>query len=277
MVLRNMAILSTARNVYVNITLSNMVALFWLPPSSEGGLCKTPGIFGKRICRVTKDDILRDAKLMEDEAKEEANAHQASLQLEVIPNAFPSSSRNRMTPSSSTSSVPSSIRTPMNDMQHKIHNRNNHSNYIRNQAPPTRPGFRPHIPSSYTGVNKNSYSDVTPENSFRRPTPYWDTSASYNRDSTFCNTTKPSNSLVSMSGSKSINPPDEIIGPPIQRNHNQLNYTRPMYKFNPIRSSSPCLEKQNMLSERNSIGSIISDTSSNLLEGLDEDSLFGDF
>ena len=272
-----MAILSTARNVYVNITLSNMVALFWLPPSSEGGLCKTPGIFGKRICRVTKDDILRDAKLMEDEAKEEANAYEAFLQSEIVSNTFPNSNRNMMSPSSSTSSAPSSIRMPMNNMNDRIYNRNNQGNYARNQVPPIRPSFRPHLSSSLTGVDKNSYPPETPKNNFRYPPTYRQQGASFNLGITPNNPPRPSNSAISMNSGKPMNTNNGVIGQPKHSNLNQLNHMGPNYKFNPITSSSPCFQKQNMSGERNTMDSIISDNSSNLLDGLDEDSLFGDF
>ena len=66
--------LSTIRNIYVNITLANMIALFWMSPSTSQGLTNVSGIFGKRICRVTKADILRDAKQIEDEDRAEALA-----------------------------------------------------------------------------------------------------------------------------------------------------------------------------------------------------------
>ena len=56
-----------------------MIALFWLSPSNENGLSKSSGIFGKRICRVTKADILRDAKLIEDETIAEVQAQQAYI------------------------------------------------------------------------------------------------------------------------------------------------------------------------------------------------------
>ena len=254
-----------------------MVALFWLPPSSEGGLCKTPGIFGKRICRVTKDDILRDAKLMEEEAKEEANAHQAFLQSETVSNNFPSANQRMMSPSSSTSSVPSSIRMPMNNMQNRIYNKSNQSNYVRNQVPPIRPSFRSHLSSSLTGVDKNNYPPVTPENNFRCPPNYRQPGASFNLDITSGNPPRPSNSAITMNSAKSINQNNGVIDQSKQSNPNQLNCMRPNYKFNPITSSSPCLQKQNTSAERNTMDSIISDNSSNLLDGLDEDSLFGDF
>ena len=271
MVLRNMAILSTPRNVYVNITLSNMVALFWLSPSSENRSCKTPGIFGKRICRVTKEDILRDAKVMEEEAKEEANALQASLQPEIEPHNMASNSRNLMSPTSSTSSVPSSIKAPMNNIQGRIYNRNNQGNY----TPTHRPYFRPDLSSSPACDIKRNRSAIA-ESNFRRPTPHWQPRASFNRDVTAPSGLSRYNG-VNMGDNNSAQPSSVVNEPSRQYNSKQTNYMPPNFKFNPATSSSPCFQQDSTLDQKNSAFNNISDNSSSLLEGLDEDSLFGDF
>merc|ERR1712141_314463 len=80
LVLRNMAVLATWGNIYVNITLSNLIEMFWLSSSNDSALSRTSAIFGKRICRVTKKDILRYAKTIEEEAKPEMQAQKSSLQ-----------------------------------------------------------------------------------------------------------------------------------------------------------------------------------------------------
>merc|ERR1719367_693794 len=164
LVLRNMAILSTSRNVYVNITLTNIIALYWIRPSRENGLCTTPNIFGKRICRVTKDDILKDAKLMEEEAKAEAHAHQASYRSEnVTKNSHYSG--HPVSPTSSSSSVPSSIKNPMNNLPNNVYN--NRNNVSGSSMSPVHPRY------NQNNATNSSVQKGYLTNNFRTPSSNW--------------------------------------------------------------------------------------------------------
>ena len=231
--LRNMAILATTRNIYVNITLSNLIALFWLSSSNDSALSRTSAIFGKRICRVTKKDILRDAKTIEEEAKAEILAQKSSLQSQTNQAARKNYTRNVI--SSSTYSVASTLRPPVYSVTDNVRNRSNSSNYVRNPAHPNPPVFRPPLSSSPSPVNINSYTNPTPQNNFRKPSMPWKDQHALQREI-----------------------PNSIS---------------PRFTFKPSSSSSPCHQKENYTRYAESSSS----NSSHLLEGLDEDSIFGDF
>ena len=259
-----MAILSTPRNVYVNITLTNMIALYWLTPSRENGLCTTPSIFGKRICRVTKDDILKDAKLMEEEAKAEARAHQVSLQEEKI-SSNQYNSRHSNSPTSSTSSVPSSIRNPLDNIRNNYNGNSN--NYSRNSYPPRHPHYRNNVTSN------SPFSYGNSPNNFRAPSSNWrpNQPVQHNKAPNQYNQINNSN----YTNNKMIN---QKVRTPIQSNEPpsiNSNISSSKFKFNPNSRSSP-IREYNMSSDRNENNTQASDDSV-LLEGLDEDSLFGDF
>ena len=254
-----MAILSTSRNVYVNITLTNMIALYWLTPSRENGLCTTPSIYGKRICRVTKEDILKDAKLMEEEAKAEAQAYQVSLQSEKMqPDVY--NNRSPISPSSSTSSVPSSIRKPMNNIPNTFHG--NAKVYSRNSAPPV-----PIIQRN--NMNQSPFSYSSPNN-FRTPSSNWkpDHSTQLNKAPNQYNSVSHMNHQNYLGTNTKVRPP---VPPPLKNSNNISS----RFKFNPNSRSSP-IRHERILNDKNEHDTQTSDDSI-LLEGLDEDSLFGDF
>ena len=231
--LRNMAILATTRNIYVNITLSNLIEMFWLSSSNDSALSKTSAIFGKRICRVTKKDILRDAKTIEEEAKAEMQAQKSSLQSQTNQAARQNYTRNMI--SSSTESVASTLRPPVYSVTTDVRNRSNFTNYVRNPTPPNRPVFQPRLSSSPSPANINSYNDPTTQNQFRKPSMPWKDQHAYQRE--------------------------------------RSNSISPRFTFKPSSSSSPCHQKENYTRYAESSSS----NSSHLLEGLDEDSIFGDF
>ena len=228
-----MAILATSRNIYVNITLSNLIALFWLSSSNDSAVSRTSAIFGKRICRVTKKDILRDAKTIEEEAQAEMLAQKSSLQSQTNQAARQNYTRNVI--SSSTDSVASTLRPPVYTVTDYVRNRSNNSNYIRNPASPNRPVFRPRLSSSPSPVNINSYTNQIPQNNFRKPSMPWKDQHALQRE--------------------------------------RPNSISPRFTFKPSSSSSPCHQKENYTRYAESSSS----NSSHLLEGLDEDSIFGDF
>ena len=225
-----------------------MIALFWLTPSTENGPSRTPGIFGKRIVRVTKEDILRDAKIIEEESRAELQAQQACLQTQIKPNNFAPSYGNTISPSSSTSSVPSSIRAPMNNIRHGTYNNGNKNQYVNNQYSPIRPNFRPHSSSS-PSLPRSNYSCTGSGNNFRSPMPR-----------------RPDPSFQQDLQSQTAIPRHSIS-------------MQPRFDFNPSSRSSPINQKENKSVNHNTFSTrtIIDNTSSSLLEGLDEDSLFGDF
>ena len=254
-----MAILSTSRNVYVNITLTNMIALYWLTPSRENGLCTTPSIYGKRICRVTKEDILKDAKLMEEEAKAEAQAYQVSLQSEKMqPDVY--NNRNPISPSSSTSSVPSSIRKPMNNIPNIYHGKA--KVYLRNSAPPV-----PIIQGN--NINQSPFNYSSPNN-FRTPSSNWkpDHSTQLNKPPNQYNSVSHINHQNYLGTNTKVRTP---VPPPLKNSNNISN----RFKFNPNSRSSP-IRQERLLNDKNGHDTQTSDDSI-LLDGLDEDSLFGDF
>ena len=272
LVLRNMAILSTSRNVYVNVTMANMIALYWITPSRDNGLCINPSIFGKRICRVTKEDILRDAKQMEEEARAEAQANQASFQDESQQTKHPNYNSYPISPSSSMSSVPSSIRAPMNNIRNVYSNGN--PNYIpRNYHPPVRSNFRPNVAANSPYSNRNSVSSNF-QNNFRTPSSNWRPDHSTQRS--LPPPIYQSNSTNHIN-SANLNMVNTTTG----RQSNSTTFIKsqntvsPRFQFTPNSRSSP-IPQANKMSYTNIMGTSTSDDSI-LLEGLDEDSLFGDF
>ena len=253
--------------------MANMIALFWITPARDNGLCINPSIFGKRICRVTKEDILRDAKLMEEEAKAEAQANKASFQHEQQQAKPPNYNSYPISPSSSTSSVPSSIRAPMNNMRNSYNN-GNPNYYTRNYNPPVRSNYRPNVPvnSPYT-----IGSSVSPnfQNNFRTPSSNWRPDYSFQRS-------RPPiyHSNSNTIDSTNVNMVNARTGPLKQSNASSLiNSQKPhntgwaRFQFNPNSRSSPIPEEN--MSYTNTMGP--PSDNSILLEGLDEDSLFGDF
>ena len=276
-----MAVLSTVRNVYVNITLSNIIALFWLSPSNENGMSKSSGIFGKRICRVTKADILRDAQIMEDETRAEAQAQQASIQSETLPNKYPAASGKVVSPSSSSSSLPSSIRAPINNHYYGNRKEGSRNYQMCNTVSPIRPNFVPDITSSPSTVNRNTSWNPNYEARFRNSSPRWPQSVPYER------VPKQSTDLPNFSGSltplnsKSINTHNGRILDSQPRNSTiQTNSFQSNFNFQQSLNTAACNQKENNISSgRNTNISkhISGSTGYNLLEGLDEDSLFGDF
>ena len=255
-----MAILSTSRNVYVNITLTNMIALYWLTPARENGLCTTPSIYGKRICRVTKEDILKDAKLMDEEAKAEAQAYQVSLQSEKMqPNVH--NIRNPTSPSSSTSSVPSSIRNPMNNIPN-IYN-GNAKVYPRNSPSPA-----PIIHRNNT--NQSPFNYGSSQNNFRTPSSNWKP----NHPTQLNKPPNQYNPIGHMNHQNYLGTNTKASLPTPSPSMNLSNISS-RFKFNPNSRSSP-IRQDRILKDRNEHDTQASDDSI-LLEGLDEDSLFGDF
>ena len=255
-----------------------MIALFWLSPSNENGLSKTSGIFGKRLCRVTKADIIRDAKLIEDETRAEVQAQQASIQSEVTPDPFPNPLGRRISSSSSESSLPSSIRSPID----KNHYGNTPRNFMYNAISPIRPNFRPGITSSPSKANRNtncgSSSDVhfrSPNLPYRQPYPQqkvFKSSAvlpNYRGELNSFNATLNDGNAGGILNSTATN-----------SRSNQLNSFQLKFEFQKFKSSvNPDIKLNDNQSDRNS--NIVRQTSdcssSTLLEGLDEDSLFGEF
>ena len=223
-----------------------MIALFWMSPSTSQGLTKVSGIFGKRICRVTKADILRDAKHIEDEDRAEALAEEASLKDEMQSCRTTTSGR-KASPASSTSSLPSSIRTSTSNQPYPVRNtsRNNHHQvHHTSERIPLRPNFVPGITSSPVAVNSNQMT---------RPT-----SIFYQQPTCHQNANRPT-----------FKPPnDRPIRPQFVHKH-CMNRS-----FNDKENG----KTQMFIPRDSTINKHAVDSGGyNLLEGLDVDSLFGDF
>lgn len=242
-----------------------MIALYWIRTSRENGLRTTPNIFGKRICRVTKDDILKDAKLMEEEAKAEAHAHQASYRSE---NATNNSHYNvhPVSPTSSSSSVPSSIKNPINNNPNNVYN--NRNNVSRSSISPVHPGYNPN-----NLTNSSMQKEYLPSN-FRTPSLNW------RPDNCNSHRVSPYNQLNPINTNDRNNMVTNTTAGPARQSSpspsmNSRNILASKFQFNPNSRSSP-IRQDSFSSARKGLGSPVSDDSV-LLEGLDEDSLFGDF
>ena len=242
-----------------------MIALYWIAPSRENGQYTTPNIFGKRICRVTKNDILKDAKLMEEEAKAEAHAHQASYRSENATNNSHYTG-HQVSPTSSSSSVPSSIKNPMSNIPNNVYN--NRNNVSGSSMSPVHPRY------NQSNVTNSSVQKGYLPNNFRTPSSNWRPDNCNSRHVSPYNQQNPintydRNNMVTntTAGLARQSSPSPLM--------NSRNILASKFQFNPNSRSSP-IRQDNFSSARNGLGSPVSDDSV-LLEGLDEDSLFGDF
>ena len=299
-VLRNLSVLSSMDSLYVNITLANVIALFWLSLSAAKGSDSTtrthPGIFTKRMCRVTKADILRDAKLIEEETRAEGLAEQASIHqvlaqqnLAETDTSYNTAGRLTSPAYSTDSSVPSSIRAPTYNQRHPNPQANMHSRGApyRNptSTPRYRPNFRPGLsstPAPNSALRTNNYPPPNPVRpTFSHPPPLTRLrSASENFDNS---------PAVPSSTSAGPGRPTSACD---EANFHTAKSTVQYQKDANIVSKSECQSgqqfrfKQNVgLTEKenkgclrtDSVRSMFSADSDELLEGVDEDSMFGDF